>query len=463
MDEILRLAAYHTLTVTLLATTQWSAGLSAPELLDELNRTGFDLTGVAEEIRYLHNAGEPGAGDVEENRTFIEHMSRVFDLSKLGERHRFIAWLCNLPFLRRFFWKCTHSTALYALRGMSLLAPNTPTPIQDVEKWLNLPNLNGVNRAAEAGWLVQGTEKGVRCVSIHPVVSAVVRRAYPPEAEIVDALAGRLCEDMCYKETEVFITRLPILKHAVALDRAANPLNLRTGSYGHMLIQMGYLLKKQGNYESALSKYLWGVEIEKDVLGPIHLDVAATYSKIGIVYRILQDYLRAKEYYQNSFLIRKEILGNEHPDTAISYSDIGEVYCGQGDYSHALEYCQKALQLIEKASGPKHRYMAITFNIIGNIYYVQENYSQAFAYYQKAKQIFEEILGQEHPTTAHPYHNIGVLFYQQGNYREALNWLEKAFSIRLNVLGANHPRTKSTQEWLDKTRRALSEEGGTPS
>ena len=139
-------------------------------MLSQLRESGFDLSG--EDIAYLHNPEQNQ--NIEEEAAFIDHMSRVFDLSQLR----------------------SDADALRALQGMSLLAPNTPIPVRDVKKWLDLPNLNGLNRAVKLGWLNDTLENGVRKVSIHPVIAAVVRHNASPDAEFVNAVKGKLFGEM---------------------------------------------------------------------------------------------------------------------------------------------------------------------------------------------------------------------------------------------------------------------------
>ena len=205
LDEILRLAAYHTLSVQLLAKTQWAAGLESTEMLSQLRESGFDRSG--EDIAYLHNPEQKQ--NIEEEAAFIDHMSRVFDLSQLR----------------------SDADALRALQGMSLLAPNTPIPVRDVKKWLDLPNLNGLNCAVKLGWLNDALENGVRKVSIHPVIAAVVSHNAMPNETLIDAIAGRLSDDMVVGVTEVFTTKLLVLEHSIALEGKL-PF-LRTANYSN--------------------------------------------------------------------------------------------------------------------------------------------------------------------------------------------------------------------------------------
>ena len=333
LTEILRLAAWHTLTVELLAKTQRAAGLDTPELLQELKDTGFDLSG--EDIEYLHNP-ETASDDIDPECPFIEHMSRIFDLSQLRDAKR-------------------GAEALRALQGMSLLSPNTLIPVKTVKAWLDLPNLNGVNKAADLGWLNKEQQPDkVWYVSIHPVIAAVVGHTEPPEAEYVDAVAGRLYKAMCYEPTEVFVTRLPILEHAIALHRVAKSMELQTESYAGMLHQMGYLNYYQGNYASALEWCQKALTIVERVLGTDHPDTASTYNNIAAVYDDMGDYASALEWYQKALGIRERVLGTDHPDTATTYHNIGTNYFEQGDFREALQWLEKALAIHLRVLGEKH-------------------------------------------------------------------------------------------------------------
>ena len=437
LTEILRLAAWHTLTVELLAKTQRAAGLDTAELLRELRDTGFDLSG--EDIEYLHNP-ETASKDIDPECPFIEHMSRIFDLSQLRDAKR-------------------GAEALRALQGMSLLSPNTLIPVKTVKAWLDLPNLNGVNKAADLGWLNKEQQPDkVWYVSIHPVIAAVVWHTEPPEADYVDAIAGRLYKAMCYEPTEVFVTRLPILEHAIALHRVAKSMDLQMENYGGMLHQIGYLVDEQGNYASALEWYQKARRMRERVLGTDHPDTATTYNNIAAVYYAQGNYASALERFQKALRISERVLGTDHPDTANIYGGIALVYYAQGDYASALECYQKALRIVEGVLGTDHLDTAATYTGIALVYDAQGDYASALEWFQKALTIFERVLGTDHPSTATTYHNIGTNYFKQGDFREALQWLEKALAIRLRVLGEKHPLTKSTQDWIDAAQRALSGE-----
>ena len=431
LDEIINLAGRHTLAVRLLAKTQRAARLSAEALLDKLRKSDFDLRG---KIKYRHTPEDDADNTASEKGAFIDHMSRIFVLSRLRDVE-------------------DGEDALRVLQGMSLLAPNTPIAFAALDKWLGLDgDFDGLNCAIDTGWLNE-TPDGV---SIHAVIAAVVRKNAMPDETLIDALAGQLRLDMIPEETEVFTNRLPVVEHAIALDNATGAL--RTENYGLMLGQMGYLLYEQADYNNALFYMKRGMDIQKETLGEEHMEMATTYNNIGEVYRVQGDYDSALEYHQKALRIDEKALGTEHPDTAIDYNNIGLVYCALGDYDNALEYYQKSLRIRESVLGTEHPNTATSYNNIGEIYRNQGDYDSALEYFQKALRIQEKTLGTDHPDTASSYHNIGMLYFEQGDYVEALQWLEKAFAVFLKVLGSKHPYTKNTQRWLDDTKRKLSGE-----
>ena len=299
LDGILRLAGYHTLTVYLLAKTQKAARLTKEALLEQLRDKGIDLSGVPEEITYSHRpeaAMDPAAGDTDapEEARFMEHMARIFDLSVLRTHRK-------------------GEDALRVLRGMSLLAPNTSVKKETVQKWLGLDDLNGLNHAVNTGWL-NVTEDG-DSVSIHPVIAAVVRRAAPPDAELADAVAGELFEDMVLEVTEVFKAKVPVMAHAAALDRAAQSLSLCTGNYGGMLHQLGYLTKEQGDYDTALEWYQKALAVYETVLGRDHPSTATTYHNIGTNYYEQGNFAEALQWLNRAEAVRMRVLGPDHPYT----------------------------------------------------------------------------------------------------------------------------------------------------
>ena len=294
LNAIIELAGRHTLAVRLLAKTQKAARLSAAALLDKLRESGFHLAG---KIRYRHTPEQDNTA--EERGVFIEHMSHIFALSRLRDMD---AWR--------------------VLQGMSLLAPNTPIAFETLETWLGLDgDFDAVNFAIETGWLEETPDN--KNVFIHAVIAAVVRREAMPDKDYIDAVAGRLRDDMIVG-TGIFKEKLPVLEHAEALYRVAGSLDLQTENYAGMLHQMGYLNNLQGDYASALEWYQKALRIRERVLGTDHPDTAATYHNIGTFYFAQGDYQEALTWFHKAQTINLNILGMKHPHSTITQEYIDD-------------------------------------------------------------------------------------------------------------------------------------------
>ncbi len=53
------------------------------------------------------------------------------------------------------------------------------------------------------------------------------------------------------------------------------------------------------------------------------MDVATSYNNLGNVYGDTGEFAKAKDYHERALEIRKEQLGSNHVDVATSYSNLG--------------------------------------------------------------------------------------------------------------------------------------------
>lgn len=431
LDSLLELANYHTLTITLLAKTQRANWLSTQELLEKVLASGFDLSGA--NIDYLHHP-EQLKSDVEE-QTFIEHMSRVFDLSPLRANQK------------------EGGEALKVLQGMSLLSPSVPIHGRDVIQWLGLNSFNGLNDAIKWGWLERQNET----VSIHPVVASVIRHSAMPDSSYVNIIADALYENMFVDDLALFTDKLPLLTHAVALEHSVCHLELCSGSYGKMLHQIGFLLCHCGRYEAALKYLLKAVGIEEKTLIEDKYPIARTYNMISACYRHLGNYSSALDWVRKAKSILDEAQIPDSSHISLIYNNIGEIHRLLGESEASISWCKKVLEMQKEFLPKDHPRIAVTYNTIGLAYYDQGNFKEALEWLHKSRCIREKVLKADHPNNATTYHNIGLTYYAVGEYSKAKIWFERALSIRTRCLGKEHPHTEATQKLLDMSLCKLSE------
>lgn len=413
IDQIILLAARHTLSVELLAKTQYSAGICAYDLLQKLLESGFNLAEIMEEITYQHNP-ETESTDSTEKR-FIEHMSKLFDLSEIKKK----------------------SAELNLLQQFSILAPNKPISITTIKRWLELRDLNALNSVVQKGWLNRQNWNGQVSVAIHPVIASVIQYMNLPDPDSSDRLIGHVADDLVLGKKEIFTNKLDVIGHADAIIKS---VSIRTENYAALLYHGAIIHTYQGEYETALNWHQIASSIRELLLGVFHTDTADSFNCIGSLYNNQGEYPKALEWHQKALKIYMNVLGEQHSNTANCFGSIGVVYFRQGNYPEALKWYQKALEIQENIL-EKHLDTAVTYNNIGYLYVRWGKYETALTQYQKALEIDMEILGETHPDTITVRHNIAMAYSNLGQHERALKWYQDVLTVRESVFGVNNPQT----------------------
>ncbi len=394
IEKILILADYHTQTVELLAKTQKSSDLTAEELHKMLIDNGFSLAGISEKVDGRH-------GNDVTNEIFIEHLAKIFDITTITPDEKL----------------------LEALRLFSLHAPNEPIRKRVLKNWFSLDNLNPVNELIAKGWLKEDENNEI---SIHPVISEVVRYKYPAEFEFAQELVNKIIDELKYsieKGSGISVWN-KLITHSVAVAKSFNKSEHK--DYATLLNNIGIVYNKICDYNKALEFYEKALNIVKNILGELHPYTATSYNNIGSVYDKIGDYNKALEFYEKALNVKIKLLGTEHPSTATSYNNIGGVYDSMGNYNKALEFYEKALNIREKVLGELHPYTATSYNNIGSTYYSMGDYNKALEYINKTKDIFEKVLGEKHPNTKIIYGNLAAIYIEIGDEKKAREYYLKS-------------------------------------
>ncbi|MDR2861864.1 MAG: tetratricopeptide repeat protein [Syntrophobacterales bacterium] len=312
IDDIIKLAAQHTLSVELLAKTQEAGGITAQKLLEELHRTGFNLAGIPEKIIYLHTDD-----DKEEYDRFIEHIAKIFDIAKI-----------------------TKIEEQRILQLFSILA-NEPIPTETVKEWLNLGSLDDLNEDVRKGWISKKNKDGKYNFYMHPVIAEAIRYRKMPSKEEVSTLIRVVADELSLEIGEIFTTKLHIIPHAESLVRKLK--DMESEDFARMLHNAARIYYKQGDYAKALEWYEKALKIRENVLGKEHPDTAMTYNNMAVVYADQGDYAKALEWFCKSYRIRFHKLGENHPNTKTTKNNMRTAYNNAGFQEPFDEWLENVL------------------------------------------------------------------------------------------------------------------------
>jgi tetratricopeptide (TPR) repeat protein len=182
-------------------------------------------------------------------------------------------------------------------------------------------------------------------------------------------------------------------------------------------------------------------------------DVAAIYKDMATVLALQEKPTEAVLMLEKELELQKQVLGSDHADVAESYNDLATAYANLGRNEEAYDLFEQALATWTKASHPK---IAAAYNNMAAIRFSQERYDDAMALHDKSLQVKKKVLGPGHPYVAMSYRNMAeVLAHQEGKMEEAKKMYHKAHKVLINALGDEHPEVAAL-----KAHKAMTLRGG---
>jgi tetratricopeptide (TPR) repeat protein len=206
-----------------------------------------------------------------------------------------------------------------------------------------------------------------------------------------------------------------------------------------------------GRYEVARQTYHQVLILMEALLPEHHPRIGGMCTKLGHLYRIIDDFDKAMEYHQRALTVHvKHHHGSSHNlASADSYNDIGNVLYSTGNNDAALIEFRKALGIQQSILGTgKHQTLALTHAQIGMVMKAKGNLEDALKEYQTAAMIQEASIGTDHVQTAPTYENLTSVFRCQDNLDAALEVCRKSKDCYDKALGAYHPTTATAWQTL---------------
>lgn len=152
--------------------------------------------------------------------------------------------------------------------------------------------------------------------------------------------------------------------------------------------------------------------------------IALSKNNLGIVYRDLGQFEKAKTLSEESLLDAKD-----ERALASAYNNIGACNRSLGDYEAALTAYLKALTIYENENAVVEQ--ATVINNIGMVYSYLGMNSKAVENHLTAIQIFEKENNQKGMSDA--YNNIAILYANDGELENALNYFKISLAIEKSL------------------------------
>lgn len=429
IKKIVNKAARHTLVIEVLGKIAMAEAMNLKTLLEELEKRGFDLDGVAEV-------------DLTE-KTLIGHLCKLFSVRTLNGQRRYI------------------------LGNMAILSEQ-PVP-REFLQWINVKNMHNVRYLINHAWFADND----KTFYMHPIIRDVVRRLCPIDYEESRYLIQNITKLTDYRpnwDIKKVLFYLPFIEEICKTYNSVIDFDLAALYYNLSIIYWEIKnYRKAMQYIDKCWSIRWNPFIYHD-----QGERGSTLNQKATIYFSCKQYEKAARVYEYALDIRRQ-----NPDKryiAQSISNISlcyqKLYEGDSENKNMDVYLEKALGLqhegiqifeeIFKKINYQHANLASAYNNLGGFYKIKGDYRRALIYYYKACKIRRKVLPSAHRDMEVSYNNMGEIFFElyqksekESHKKRFIEYSIQFYKFSVEILEENRKNgivLKNAQENKDKMK-----------
>ena len=210
-------------------------------------------------------------------------------------------------------------------------------------------------------------------------------------------------------------------------------------------VQLGDYYQSVEINTQAIEQYNQALSVIKDNIPELEAHIK---NKIGLSYINLKNYIKSREYLNESIHISEEKKLKE--PLALAESLVGTTYEKQGNYLKALEHQNKSLELYTEA---KDRLgIAIVNENIGSVYEDLEQFEKALKFFTISNTVFSEL---NHKARINVVNNLADVYRKTGDYDNAMVFTNRA--LKLAELYEDHHQIESAHKDLARLYALMGE------
>lgn len=473
LNFILEKTQGHTLAIKMLAKTLYCSNLSLNQFIDEIVRTGFDLSNICETV-----ADDNGRKD----KRFIDHIVKLYDISENN---------VNLS-----------ESEKYLLKNMSIL-PYQTISLLKISNYLKLDDYNDFYRLNEIGW-IEIYSVDDKYLSLHPILSEIIRKKLNitfADCKNMITFLGKFemesLEKISQYRNEYLIDAIAVSDFLLKINSFDRNILLKTirniaFSYYNLLYSeytkaiywfkicvdlsknrkvpilekvisnydLGNAYEDYGDYDQSVyflkkALYLSYFCFKNIDRAKIYTSLGVSYSRLGnkTLSSILKCYKRAEKLYKSK-------LGDECYEIAILENNKGALFRNYNKFKESIEHHENAIKKMKELTKdnldifPRFALMYNTFgNTLLDLYnnsYNINDLKYALECFTNAKDIQEKYTEDGNPDMAKTYLSLAKCFEIMGEYDRAQNYFIKAYKINYKLLQSFHPLYQSNIDGLKR-------------
>ena len=265
---------------------------------------------------------------------------------------------------------------------------------------------------------------------------ALVRRIAPGSVEEADVLDG-IAEELRIKGDLEGAERHARRAHEIAVARVGE----RTPKAAESARHLAFIVMQKGSPEEALPLAQLSLDVNTEVNGPEHPDVAGSLAVVGIVLGALDRNQEQLEILQRSVAISTKLYGRRSRAVASALVNMSNAARMCERYDEARSYIEEAMGIYVELFGEDHPKVGGAHVVFGDIEEVTDHLEEARKHYLRGLDIMKSHYGDEHPNVVGALQNLAAVHVREKNLPQALEVFENAAAIGGKVFGEGHPNT----------------------
>lgn len=205
------------------------------------------------------------------------------------------------------------------------------------------------------------------------------------------------------------------------------------------LIEAARAALAAGDYTAACDGFEAALALQRERLGPSHLDIAETLNQLGRIKLEQGALAAARQCFERTLELRRAALGDDHPDVAASWNNLGIQYKEEGDFATAADCHRRALDIRLRVYGQDHGMVGYSYSNLAAVERNQGEFVAARRHLELALPILRQAFGADHFSVAAALSNLGIVLTALGNYAAARDCHERAIAIRRAGGGEDGP------------------------
>lgn len=216
--------------------------------------------------------------------------------------------------------------------------------------------------------------------------------------------------------------------------------------YTRVLNNLGLIKRQQKQYQAAQQLFEQALQIQTELLGPQHPDLAAMLNNLGLAAYDQSDFAAANDWFTQAYQVQFAANGLNNVKIAFAMTNIGRMQIHLGQPQNALDWIERALELRAQHLGTDHLLYAATLMAHAEWAFATKSHKIGLKSAEKALKIRESKLKSDDWRVAdsrHLLHSLGPT----NNLPSKQLWCDA--TIIEQRFGAEHPRTKTTYQRMD--------------